>query len=63
MFYIFSGRLFMNVVNRGTEEVRVKAGDRLAQLVIMEAPEVKLHFVDKIPETPRTIGFGHSSGF
>ena len=44
------------------EEFAVEVGDRIAQLVILAVPEVRLVEVDELPDTERSAsGFGSSA--
>jgi dUTP pyrophosphatase len=58
----YRGELLVNLVNTDREETFVvEEGMRIAQLVILELPEVELVEVDALPDSERGIrGFGSS---
>jgi dUTP pyrophosphatase len=58
----FRGEVLILLVNLGTEAVRIRHGDRIAQLVV--APVVRVHAeeVDALPETARGEGGFGSTG-
>ncbi|HEX7527198.1 MAG TPA: dUTP diphosphatase [Gaiellaceae bacterium] len=58
----YRGELLVNLVNTDrAESFVVEPGMRIAQLVILELPEVELVEVDELPESERGVrGFGSS---
>jgi dUTP pyrophosphatase len=57
----YRGEVGVIVVNHGASPVTIVRGDRIAQMVIHELPEVDLISVDELPETARGAGgFGHT---
>jgi dUTP pyrophosphatase len=58
----YRGELLVNLVNTDPRETFVvERGMRIAQLVILELPEVELVEVDELPESERGVrGFGSS---
>jgi len=59
----YRGELLVNLVNTDTRETFVvEVGMRIAQLVILELPEVELVEVDELPASERGVrGFGSSA--
>ena len=59
----YRGELKVCAINLDPENpIRVERGERIAQLVIQEAPKVCLHEVDELDETDRGCGGFGSSG-
>lgn len=57
----YRGEIAVLVVNLGTEPVRLRRGERIAQLVVQRLPRVRLEEVDELPESGRGAGgFGHT---
>jgi dUTP pyrophosphatase len=58
----FRGELLVNLINTDRDEAFVvEEGMRIAQLVILELPDVELVEVDALPESERGVrGFGSS---
>ena len=57
----YRGEVGVIVVNHGEVPVSIARGDRIAQLVIHELPDVELEAQDELPETSRGAGgFGHT---
>ena len=59
----YRGELLVNLVNLDARETFViEPGMRIAQLVVLELPEVAPYEVDELPESERGVrGFGSSS--
>jgi dUTP pyrophosphatase len=59
----YRGELLVNLLNTDTREpFVVEPGMRIAQLVVLEIPEVELVEVDELPESERGVrGFGSSA--
>ena len=57
----YRGEIRVLLINLGDEPVRIRRGDRIAQLVVQRLPQIVLR---EAPELPRTIrgagGFGHT---
>ena len=59
----YRGEIEVLLINHGQETVRFEAGDRIAQLVIVEVPGVTWQQSDVLPESSRgQRGFGSSGG-
>lgn len=57
----YRGEVRVLLVNLGREPVRIRRGDRIAQLVVQRLPEVRLREADTLPGTDRgSGGFGHT---
>jgi dUTP pyrophosphatase len=57
----YRGEVGVLLVNLGSEPVRVRRGDRIAQLVVQRVPRAELVEVESIPDTERGPGgFGHT---
>jgi len=57
----YRGEVGVIVINHGTDPVSIARGDRIAQMVIHELPDVELQALDELPGTPRGAGgFGHT---
>ncbi len=57
----YRGEIGIILLNLGEQTYTVKRGDRVAQLVFMEIPDVRLQAVEQLDETSRgTGGFGHT---
>lgn len=55
----YRGEITVLLINHGNTEVRFDRGDRIAQLVIIEVPEVDFVEADELDDTDRgTGGFG-----
>jgi len=55
----YQGPLSISLWNRSKEPITIKAGDRVAQLVIIKVNQVSLEQVDEFDETERgSKGFG-----
>ena len=58
----YRGELMVNLLNTGREPFVVEPGMRIAQLVVLPVPDVRLVEVDQLPESERGArGFGSSS--
>jgi dUTP pyrophosphatase len=58
----YRGELLVNLLNTGREPFVVEPGMRIAQLVVLPVPDVRIVEVDELPESDRgTRGFGSSS--
>lgn len=59
----YRGEILVNLVNLGTETVRLSAGDRIAQLLVMAVVTATFLPVDSLPESARgDTGHGSSGG-
>jgi dUTP pyrophosphatase len=58
----YRGEIAAVLINLGREPVRVRRGDRIAQLVVQRAPAVTLVEVEDLPESARGAGGFGSSG-
>lgn len=59
----YRGEILVNLVNLGSERVRLSAGDRIAQLVIIAVATARFVPVDSLPESDRgDTGHGSSGG-
>lgn len=57
----YRGEIRVLLVNLGREAVRIRRGDRIAQLVVQRLTEVRLQEAESLPETDRGAGgFGHT---
>ncbi|SEN44486.1 dUTP pyrophosphatase [Lihuaxuella thermophila] len=57
----YRGEIGIILLNLGEQPYIVKRGDRVAQLVFMQIPDVRLQVVEQLDETSRgTGGFGHT---
>ena len=57
----YRGEIAAVVINHGKEAVRIRRGDRIAQLVVQRTPVVTLVETEDLPETSRGAGgFGHT---
>ena len=57
----YRGEVRLIVVNLGSRPVTVRRGDRLAQMVVHQLPEVVLEEVEELPGSERGAGgFGHT---
>jgi dUTP pyrophosphatase len=57
----YRGEIGVILLNLGDEPFIVERGDRIAQLVFVEVPQVSLEIVDQLDETARGAGgFGHT---
>jgi dUTP pyrophosphatase len=57
----YRGVVGVHLENRSGAEVEIAHGDRIAQMVIVKAPQAALMLVDKLGETVRSGGgFGHT---
>lgn len=56
----YRGEIKVSVVNLDQEKsVRFQRGDRVAQLIVQQIPDVRLHEVDRLPGSERSVsGFG-----
>ncbi len=59
----YRGEISVIAINAGSEPVTIERGDRVAQLVVQQVPEVVFDEVDVLPDTTRGAGgFGHTGG-
>ncbi len=57
----YRGEVQVLVVNLGAAPVIVRRGERIAQLVVVPVPRVRVREVETLPPTPRGAGgFGHT---
>lgn len=57
----YRGEIGVILLNLGDEPFSVERGDRIAQLVLAEVPQVSLEIVEQLDETARGAGgFGHT---
>lgn len=57
----YRGEVGVLLVNLGSEPVRVRRGDRIAQLVVQRVPRAEMVEVETLPDTERGPGgFGHT---
>lgn len=59
----YRGELGVILVNHGSETFTIERGQRVAQLLVIEAPGIVLPVVDELPDSPDdrgTDGFGSS---
>lgn len=57
----YRGEIRVLLVNLGQEPVRIRRGDRIAQLVVQRLPDVVLREAPRLPRTVRGAqGFGHT---
>jgi dUTP pyrophosphatase len=55
----YRGEIEVPLINHGTETVRFEPGDRIAQLLIIEVPQVSWELADVLPDSTRgERGFG-----
>ncbi len=58
----YRGEIMCSLINLGGETYTINPGDRIAQLVIMPAPQVAIQVTDKLSETERGEGGFGSTG-
>ena len=58
----YRGEVGVIMFNHGPAEFEVKRGDRIAQMVITELPEVELDLVESLSESDRGAGGFGSTG-
>lgn len=57
----YRGEIKVLLINHGTEPFVIEHGDRIAQMVFQEVPDVSLEEVEELTETKRGQGgFGHT---
>lgn len=57
----YRGEIGVILLNLGEQDFKVARGDRIAQLVFMQVPDIHLQLVDRLDETVRGAGgFGHT---
>ncbi|GAB7388270.1 dUTP diphosphatase [Bacillaceae bacterium] len=57
----YRGEIGIILINHGKEAVRITRGERIAQIVFQEVPEIVLQEVNELDETERGPGgFGHT---
>lgn len=57
----YRGEIKVILANLGSDTLRIRNGDRIAQLVVQQVPQVSLMEVEELPETDRGAGgFGHT---
>lgn len=57
----YRGEILVSLYNRTNKDYVFSAGDRIAQMVVVPAPQFELDFVDELSTTKRADGgFGHS---
>jgi dUTP pyrophosphatase len=57
----YQGQLMVSCWNRGREPFTIKAGERIAQLIVVPVVQVELEVVDDFEQSARGAGgFGHS---
>jgi len=57
----YRGELKIIVANLGTEDFEINRGDRIAQIVLSQVPQIDWNVVEKLDETIRGEGgFGHT---
>lgn len=60
----YRGEILVNLVNLGPEPVHLRAGDRIAQLLVVPVVQAQFVPVDSLPESVRgDTGHGSSGGF
>ncbi|MGA8046174.1 MAG: dUTP diphosphatase [Dermatophilaceae bacterium] len=60
----YRGEILVNLVNLGSEDVTIRRGDRIAQLLIMPVVQAEFLPVDSLPGSDRgDTGHGSSGGF
>ena len=52
----YTGELLVPLMNHGGKDYDIKAGDRIAQLVLVNTHDVDFKVVDSLPETDRSSG-------
>ena len=52
----YTGELLVPLMNHGGKDYEIKAGDRIAQLVLINTNKVDFKLVDSLPETDRSSG-------
>ena len=52
----YTGELLVPLMNHGDKDYEIKAGDRIAQLVLINTHVVDFKVVDSLPETDRSSG-------
>ena len=52
----YTGELLVPLMNHGGKDYEIKAGDRIAQLVLVNTHVVDFKVVDSLPETDRSSG-------
>ena len=52
----YTGELLVPLMNHGNKDYDIKAGDRIAQLVLVNTHNVDFKLVDSLPETDRSSG-------
>ena len=52
----YTGELLVPLINHGSKDYEIKAGDRIAQLVLVNTHGVDFKVVDSLPETDRSSG-------
>lgn len=58
----YRGEVGVILINHGTEPFSIARGDRIAQMVIQQLPEVSLTPVEELPESTRGAGGFGSTG-
>ena len=58
----YRGEIGAILINHGSEEIRIRRGDRIAQLVVVAVPQISLEEVDDLAETDRGSGGFGSTG-
>lgn len=58
----FRGEIQVLLINMGTEPFVIERGDRIAQLVLSEVPQIAWDEVDELPDTARGAGGFGSTG-
>jgi len=57
----YRGEIRVLLINLGHEPMRIRRGDRIAQLVVQRLPRIVLREIAELPETVRGAGgFGHT---
>ncbi|MBR9985392.1 MAG: dUTP diphosphatase [Desulfosarcina sp.] len=57
----YRGEVKIALINLGQEPVTLRRGDRIAQMVIQQVCQVRIHIVEQLNDTDRSVGgFGHT---
>jgi dUTP pyrophosphatase len=57
----YRGEIGIILINHGERPIKIKGGDRIAQMVIAPVARAELEWVEDLDETPRSGGgFGHT---